>query len=59
MFQHNHSSLALFRLFLQEVQDKKAAKAAQNVHMNYGCGETKRESVAGNSIEENILNCEV
>ena len=31
LFNHNHSSLALFELFLQEVQAKKAAKTAQKV----------------------------
>ena len=59
MFHHNHSSLALFGLFLQEVQAKKAAKTAKKVQVNYGYGETKRESVAGNSNREKFLNCDV
>ena len=29
LFHHNHSSLALFELFLQEVQAKKAAKTSK------------------------------
>ena len=39
------------------MQAKKAAKTAQKVQVNYGYGETKRESVAGNSIREIFLNC--
>ena len=38
LFHHNHSSLALFGLFLQEVQ----AKTAEKVQVNNGYGETKR-----------------
>ena len=57
LFQHNHSSLELFGLFLQEVQAKKAAKTAQKVPGNYGCGETKRETMAVNSNREQFLNC--
>ena len=57
LFNHNHSSLALFELFLQEVQAKKAAKTAQKVQVNYDYGETKRESVAGNSNRDFFLNC--
>ena len=55
LFHHNYSSLAIFGLFMQEIQEKKAAKAAQKVQLNYG--ETKRESVAGNSNWEFFFNC--
>ena len=57
LFHNNNSSLALFGLFLQEVQAKKAAKTAQNVQLNYGYSETKRESVAGNSNRDFFFNC--
>ena len=51
--------MAVFGLFLQEMQAKKAAKTAQKVQVNYGYGETKRESVAGNSNREIFLNCSI
>ena len=54
MFHHNHISLAIFELFLQEVQAQKAAKTAQKVQVNYGYG---GESMAGNSNREIFLNC--
>ena len=41
------------------MQAKIAAKAAQKVQVNYGYGETKRESVAGNSNREIFLNCTI
>ena len=59
LFHHNYSSLALFGLFLQELQAKKAAKTAQKVQVNYGYGETKRESLAGNSNRRFFLNYEL
>ena len=57
MFHHNHGSLALFGLFLQEMQAKIAAKTAQKVQVKYGYVETKRESVARNSNRDIFLNC--
>ena len=51
LFHHNHSFLALFGWFFQEMQ----AKTAQKVQVNYGYGETKRESVAGNSNREKFF----
>ena len=52
MFHQNHSFiLALFGLFLQEMQAKKLQSEL------CGYGETKRESVAGNSNREIFLNC--
>ena len=59
LFHHNNSSLALFGLFLQEVQGKKLQKQPKKVQVNYSYGETKRESLAGNSNRENFLNCDV
>ena len=49
--------MAVFGLFLQEMQAKKAAKTAQKVQVNYSYGETKREYVAGNSNRGIFLNC--
>ena len=43
LFHHNHSSLALFGLFLQHFWPAPPEKTAQKVQGSYGCGETKRE----------------